>query len=307
MKMWPRLKKSSEKPNESSAEQVDRVPRENAAPVDEPEEEDDAERRPHPPGVEDLAAERADPPSRHPPRDLRARCSASDTRPSAVLDLPEGDLAGDAPTTPSPSIAASPCRTWHRSAASVDSARASARPWDARGSRRWRRPSSAGPFSGEGANGSSTEPSPPLIPSGSVVPAVLLPVGVVAGWCRWLRRSCRRRRRPARAAARAPRRTPTASPAERPELVADEVQRRHENDRDRLRRDRADTEPDEHVEDDEVRSERQRRDDEEPRPLVGDAALVLLERPEPVQQCSCSPPRRGRTRPRPGGSGAPRT
>ena len=34
------------------------------------------------------------------------------------------------------------------------------------------------PFSGEGANGSSTEPSPPLIPSGPVVPAVLLPAVV---------------------------------------------------------------------------------------------------------------------------------
>src|SRR6185503_1467059 len=100
--------------------------------------------------------------------------------------------------------------------------------------------------------------------------------------CRRLRRrSCRRRRRPARAAARAPRRTPTASPAKGPELVADEVQRRHENDRDCLRQDRADTKPDERVEDNEIRSERQRRDDEEPRPLVGNASLVLLERPEP--------------------------
>ena len=208
----------------------------NPAPVDEPEEEDDAERDPHPPGVEDLAAERADPPSRHPPRDLRA--GARLRHPAvAVLDLAEGDLARRGPTTPSPSSAASPCRTSRRSAASAGSASSQ---WatlgcarklgDGDGSRQPARPVT-------GANGSSTEP-PRRDPERS---APVVPCGGCRRWS--VVRSCRRRRRPARAAARAPRRTPTASPAEGPELVADEVERRHEHDRDRLRGDRAEPEP----------------------------------------------------------------
>ena len=136
MKMWPRLKNSSENPKESSAEQVGRVPRADPSPVDEPEEEDDAERRPHPPGVEDLAAERRRPALAPSPTRPAGRCTPPITRPSRIVDLPERDLAGAPRPHHAPSTAASPCRTSHRSAGSAGSARASARPWDGRGTRR---------------------------------------------------------------------------------------------------------------------------------------------------------------------------
>src|SRR5215472_6960434 len=70
---------------------------------------------------------------------------------------------------------------------------------------------------------------------------------------------------------------------ERPELVADEVERRHEHDRDGLREHPA--EPavdDQQMEDQEVRPERGERDDEEAHPLDPDVSPLLTERPEPV-------------------------
>ena len=63
------------------------------APVDETDEEDQAQRDPGPPGVEHLAAERADAPSRHLPRDLRAGPRLRHLA-VAVVDLAERDLAG---------------------------------------------------------------------------------------------------------------------------------------------------------------------------------------------------------------------
>src|SRR5205085_6891787 len=85
-----------------------------------------------------------------------------------------------------------------------------------------------------------------------------------------------------RARARARRRGRLSTP-ERPELVAEEVERHHEHDCDRLRHDLAPAEP---VEEDEqpelVDGERGERDDEEAQALLGEVALLLGERPEPV-------------------------
>ena len=139
------------------------------------------------------------------------------------------------------------------------------------------------PVAGDGANGSSTEPPRPVIPSGPVVPP---------SRCR--RCSCRlvgggsgrvggaggrREQQRERHGARPPphrRKDQSLLPTKLSgvtRMIAIAC---------------AGIAPtpslDEHVEDDEVRAERERRDDEEPRPLVGDAALVLPERPEPVQR-----------------------
>ena len=69
---------------------------------------------------------------------------------------------------------------------------------------------------------------------------------------------------------------------ERPELIADEVHRRNEHDRDRLRDDLGEPERDEHVEDEQVCTERERGDDQEPQALVRDVTSLSAERPEPV-------------------------
>ena len=71
---------------------------------------------------------------------------------------------------------------------------------------------------------------------------------------------------------------------ERPELVADEVDRGDEDDRDRLREELLDPGADEQVEDDEVRREGERRDDEEAETLEDDVAPVPPERPEAVPE-----------------------
>ena len=63
-------------------------------------------------------------------------------------------------------------------------------------------------------------------------------------------------------------------PAEAPELVADEVQRCHEDDRDRLRDDLARVEMNEQPENGDVRSECDDRDEEKPQTLVGDMAAL---------------------------------
>src|SRR6266545_2041741 len=68
----------------------------------------------------------------------------------------------------------------------------------------------------------------------------------------------------------------------RPELVADEVEGRHDDDRDRLRGHLVELERDEEAEDDEVGSERDERDDEEAEPLVVEMPAVAPEGPEPV-------------------------
>ena len=107
------------------------------------------------------------------------------------------------------------------------------------------------------------------------------------------RRDGRPRRRRARSArpppparrARAPRARPPGPGAasEGPELVPHEVPRGDEHDRDRLREHLADLQRvDEQVQDHEVGRERDRRDDEEAKPLVGDVAALATERPEPV-------------------------
>ena len=70
--MLPWLKNQSEAENESSIEQVEVPQRERPPPVDEPDQEDGAEREPDPGAVDLRAAERARVPARHPPRDLRA-------------------------------------------------------------------------------------------------------------------------------------------------------------------------------------------------------------------------------------------
>ena len=69
------------------------MPRAEPPPVDEPEEEHDAERDPRPPRVQHLAAERPDAPPRHAPGDLRARPGLGHAA-VAVLDLAERDLPG---------------------------------------------------------------------------------------------------------------------------------------------------------------------------------------------------------------------
>jgi hypothetical protein len=69
---------------------------------------------------------------------------------------------------------------------------------------------------------------------------------------------------------------------ERPQLVADEVDRRDEHDRERLRHDLAEAGLDESVQDEEVRAERDGRDDEEAEPLEDDVAALAAERPEAV-------------------------
>src|SRR5262245_9032112 len=70
--------------------------------------------------------------------------------------------------------------------------------------------------------------------------------------------------------------------AERPELVPDEVELGHEHDRHCLRGHLPDADRDEHAEHDEVRAEREQRDDEEAEPLVVEMAAVAAEGPEPV-------------------------
>ena len=74
-------------------EQVQRVPGAQAPPVDQAEDEDDAERNPGPPCVQDLPAERADPAPGHAPGDLRAG-PGLDHAAVGIGDLPERDLAG---------------------------------------------------------------------------------------------------------------------------------------------------------------------------------------------------------------------
>ena len=207
-------------------EQVERVPGAQAAPVDEAEDEDDAERDPRPPRVQDLAAERADPAAGHPPGDLRAGPRLEHARRRRRRPC-RARSRRRAPTRPAPSTAASPCRTSHRSAACAGSASASPRPSDTA-----RKRASARLLVEARRLPGRARTAAPAMP---VVVAVVGPPS--SSTARW------RRRRRARAAARAPRRTPSASPAERPELVADEVERRHEDDRDRLREDLADARP----------------------------------------------------------------
>ena len=87
-----------------------------------------------------------------------------------------------------------------------------------------------------------------------------------------------------------------ASPPEAPELVAEEVERRDEDDRDRLRDDLPPAEP---VEEDEqpqlVDAEDDERDEEEADALVAEVALLARERPVAVPPVVVRPPRR-RTR-----------
>ena len=158
MKISPRLKNQSESPNESEREQVERVPGAEPAPVDEPEEEDGAQRDPGPPRVQHLAAEGADAPSRHAPRDLRAR-STPRTR---GRRRPRPCRARSRPALPDQTLTVqTPGRRVERRVglrAAADSGRASGRPSERRGSARRRaRSVSRGARRSTGANGSSTD------------------------------------------------------------------------------------------------------------------------------------------------------
>ena len=86
-------------PERHEREQVQRVPGAQAPPVDQAEDEDDAERSPGPPRVQDLPAERADPAPGHAPGHLRAG-PGLDHAAVGIGDLPERDLAG----TPRPDL-----------------------------------------------------------------------------------------------------------------------------------------------------------------------------------------------------------
>ena len=194
MKTSPRLKNQSEKPNESSASRSRVCQEQEAAPVDETEEEDGAERDPRPPGVQHLAAERARPGRAPSSTRPAARSSASRDAAVAVLDLAERDLARAA--RPDPDRPASRRLVEGRIGLRLRrvARRASAPPSGTRETARRRASLVSRGAAGVGANGSSTVPRRALSAP---------PVG----------RCCRRRPPPARAAARARRRTPTASPA----------------------------------------------------------------------------------------------
>ena len=179
-------------------------------------------------------------PARHAPRHLRAG-PRLDHAAVGIVDLPERDLAG----TPRPDLHLPPPRRLVERRIRLRIRRVAVEPVrhlrDRRGTR-----SSTTLLVSRPAGDRSTGGERLRRPSWRRPVRRLVAVGA----------ACRRRRRRARAAARAPRRTPSASPAERPELVADEVERRHEDDRDRLREDLADAGLDEQVQDDEVRDER---------------------------------------------------
>src|SRR5436190_9132440 len=87
----------------------------------------------------------------------------------------------------------------------------------------------------------------------------------------------RRTRRPPR------RSNASGLPPERPELVAEEVERCDEHDRDRLGHDPAEPALDEERQQSEVRSVDDERDDEEAQALVRHVPALVAERPEPVQ------------------------
>src|SRR5215210_5239958 len=78
------------------------------------------------------------------------------------------------------------------------------------------------------------------------------------------------------------RRVAVTLPPERPELVADEVDRRYEHDRDRLRQDLPDAHLDESPQGDEVRGQREQRHDQEAHALVAEVPAVAPERPVAV-------------------------
>src|SRR4051812_29354315 len=74
-----------------------------------------------------------------------------------------------------------------------------------------------------------------------------------------------------------------SAPPERPELVADEVERRDEGNRDRRGGELPDAgDMHEEIEKDESRTERGKRDDDEAHPLDADVAAMLPERPMTV-------------------------
>src|SRR5437016_13724401 len=70
--------------------------------------------------------------------------------------------------------------------------------------------------------------------------------------------------------------------SERPEPVAEEVERRHDHDRRRLRDELAGPAEDQQVEHAEVRSKRYERDEEETGALSREAGAAVAERPDPV-------------------------
>src|SRR5438874_7101730 len=67
-----------------------------------------------------------------------------------------------------------------------------------------------------------------------------------------------------------------------PQLVADEVQWRYQNDGDRLRQHLVDPEPDHGAQQDQVDAVGEERHDQEAQALPADMAALRVERPEPV-------------------------
>ena len=96
MKISPRLKNQSEAENESRTSEVEVPQAERTAEIGEPEQEDDAERKPDADRVDLPAAERAAVAAGHLPRDLRSRPRFGDGA-GAVVHPAERDLSRGAP------------------------------------------------------------------------------------------------------------------------------------------------------------------------------------------------------------------
>ena len=204
--MFPWLKNHRETENDSSARTSTRPHREDAAPVDQAEQERGAEGEPDGVGVDLLAAERARPAAGHLPCDLRPRPRLEHCA-RRVVDAAGRDLA----RLPGKDVHGPACPS-RRS-----------RPWP-------------------GSSGSAPSRRGPCRTGGRSAPPRRRRAGP---WCPWP--PARRRRvvtwpaeRPARPERERPRlraRLRAVSAAERPELVPEEVQGCHQDDRHRLRGD----------------------------------------------------------------------
>ena len=190
-----------------------------AAPVGETDEEDCAQRDPHPPRVQHLAAEGADPTARHVPRNLRA-CPRLGDPAVVVLDLAEGDLARlarpDPDRPPAGRLVEGRVGLRLRGIAGdpAGDLRVVEKPADDDVLRQTRR---------------SGRRSERLLDEAALAARGERNRGARGPGRRGMRRERKRERTQPRARV-------ASSPPERPELVADEVERRHEHDGERLRR-----------------------------------------------------------------------
>ena len=233
-KTSPRLKKREGDAERDEPEQVERPERQRSAEIRETEHEERREPHPDGPGGEHLAAERSGPPARHLPRDLRARPRLGDAsgrvghdpardlsrvarpdvhrpRPAPPVERPVGD--GE------PRVALEP----------VGDLRLGEHGGDRRALGQPRRGTARRARLGGRVEGSASRSRPPV------------PGARERGAPRRARASAR----PGSAAARSVDLPPVT---ERPELVADEVHGRDEDDRDRLRDELLDPGADEQVE-----------------------------------------------------------